>query len=924
MKYYLWIFLLIGSWTGYAQNTTDANFKKANQSYVFFESERDKGSVDAAYGYLLDSYAQFMKVAEAPDNKEYIQTVKIRLKTIYPFLEKATVYYAEARNGSKTVDFAMPYMQLPKIELFQNELLQRSDKYASIIYSAGIAAYKTQKYNQAIELFQEYINTGETQFLKDSYIYQNMVYQEQKDYKKQEILLERAHTRFPIALDFLYNLVNVHIATQNMDKLKAVIEKILTIDPNNEKVLPIKARLLESAGENKEALQIYQRLHKLYPDDFELLTGLARANFNYATEIINGGVTIVDDNQYAVVRQKAAEYLLDAKDLFIRILEKTPASKQYMLGLANVYQYMDEGAEYQVLTQMITDGVDFSHFNSRLLAYNKEQQEKNVQQEVEKADDKAPLPTNPPRLVIHIDSIDDGNHNRIIDAGESFALTFTVQNSGEGDAYNIRVRFSEQQGLDAFFDGAKELDGGNILSGKSKQYTMRYIISKDLPENDAIINLYAFEANGFDADPAELAIHTLDYAMPRLNVADYQFLAYEGTSIKIGERGKLTLALRNDGSVTANRVKVVFSLPNNIFATDSPETYIDSITPGGVSIVECGFSVNKRFDHDSISVAVAVSEPTRSSFVNDVFKAKLGDYLATTNTLRIDGLANTRKPAVVPEDFSLTFKSELTENIPDGAKHPHRYALIFGNEDYSMAGSNAEINVPYAVNDAVVFQQYCIRAFGIPDKQVKMAANATAGIMHEQLDWLVNMASADPEAELFFFFSGHGNNDEKTKDAYLIPVDVSGKNIRFGISLEELYGELAKYPVKASYVFLDACFSGGFKGEASLVAQKAVRVVPKVGVPRGNTISITSSSGDQTSGVFHDKKQGYFTYYLIKSIQDSSGDITLKDLFEQTSAAVRKATALTGKLQEPSIVVSPTVNFAWEDLRLQTINDMSR
>lgn len=45
------------------------------------------------------------------------------------------------------------------------------------------------------------------------------------------------------------------------------------------------------------------------------MTGVARANFNCATEIVNNGATIANDTEYALVRQRASGYLMDAKDL---------------------------------------------------------------------------------------------------------------------------------------------------------------------------------------------------------------------------------------------------------------------------------------------------------------------------------------------------------------------------------------------------------------------------------------------------------------------------------------------------------------------------------------------------------------------------------------------------------------------------------
>lgn len=909
----LTIILLLGTYAKVAAQDAATASKRANQQYVLFESERDKGTnVTAMYTNLLDSYENFMKVVEAPDNSQYLSGAKSRLRAMYPYLLNGAVYYSEQKQPSKALDFAAAYIEMPRLKIFQSELFPKDNRYASVVYYAAVSAYSLQKYSQALKYFQEYLNTGVETQQKDCYVYMNMIYQAQKNYAEQERILELAIAKYPVSLDFLYNLVNVHIASNNMPKLLSAIDRILEVDPNNDKVLPIKARILERQGKNVEALDIYKRLYALHPESFELMTGLARANFNVATEIVNNGAAIANDTEYALVRQRASGYLLDAKDLFLKILDKEPSSKMYMQGLAGVYQYMDMKAEYEVLMKIITDGASYTLFPSRLLAYNEALKRT---EGVAREQESTPVPVEPAMLVIRVDSFMDANHNKVIDAGESFGIQFTIENKGQGDAYNLRLRLSEQQGYDEYFDGPRELDGGNIPAGTSKQYTFRYLVKKELPSALAKINIYAFEANGFDADPSELIVNTQEYAMPRLRVADHQFFASEGSSITLGKNGKLTLAVQNYGSKTARNVKLNFKLPKNIFTTDTPEMLIDSIAPGEVATLDYGFLVNKRFDGDSIAVMVNVSEDSRSSYLSEAYKVKVGEYLTATTTIKIDGQVAARK--VNMQDYQIGFKSELLEDVPVGAVNRHRYALIIGNEDYSMTGANAEINVPYAVNDALVFREYCVRTFGVPDGQIKLVPNATAGMMHEQLDWLVNMASTDPEAELIFYYSGHGNNDEASKEPYLLPVDITGKNIRLGISLADLYKRLATYPIKGAYVFLDACFSGGYKSAAPLIAQKGVRVVPKVGLPQGHTLSFSSSSGDQTSSVFHDKKQGYYTYYLIKCIKDAKGELTMRELFEKTNAEVKKATALIGKMQEPQYMVSPTWNN-WADVKLKT------
>ena len=583
-----------------------------------------------------------------------------------------------------------------------------------------------------------------------------------------------------------------------------------------------------------------------------------------------------------------------------------------MQGLAGVYQFMDMDSEYEVLTQIIKDGSSYATFSDKLTAYNAKLKQDNIASSASHGS--APIPTNPAQLVINIDKIVDGNSNKIIDAGEIFEIHFTISNSGLGDAYNLRLRISEQQGFDQYLEGPRELDGGNILAGKSKGYKFSYIVKEDIPTDIANIDIYAFEANGFDADPAHIVMNTEELSIPRLKVADYQFFAEDGTSITIGKNGKLTLAVQNYGTKVAKDVKLKFTLPENVFQLQNDEVVIDKIEPGEVKTIDYGFVVNKRYTGSSVSVALAGSENSRSSYINEAYEVQLGEYLTASSTINIQNASKSKK--VVAQDFQLGLKSELLENVPKGQRQPNRYALIIGNEDYSMTGGNAEINVPYAINDALVFQEYCLQTFGIPKENITFVPNATTGMMHEKLDWLLNMAKTDSNTELFFYYSGHGSAEEATKEAYLLPCDLTGKNVKFGIALKDLYDKLGAQNIKGAYVFLDACFSGGYKSSAPIIAQKGVRVVPKQSLITGNVIAFSSSSGDQTSSVYHEKQHGYYTYYLLKCLSDAKGNITLQDLFLNTNAEVRKATAKINKMQEPQHMVSPTWS-AWNNTVLK-------
>ena len=915
----LTIVFLLGTWVRVAAQDAASASQRGNQQYVLFESERDKGGADptAMYDYLLDSYRQFVKVVEAPNNAQYLNGAKNRLRAIYPYLIRAAIHYSQSKQPIRFLDFASAYIDLPKLKVFRSELLNRDPQFQNVLFNAALTAYNLKKYSLTVAYFKEFMETGTPNELqvKDCYVYMSMAYKAQKSYAEQEKVLEEAIAKFPVSLDFYYNLVNVHIATNNIPKLLNTIDRILAVDPNNEQVLPLKAQFLMREKKYAESLELYKRLHALHPDDFVIMNGLAQANFNVGVEIVQSGRTVVDETEYALILHRASDYFYAAKPLFERILAKDPSSKRYMTGLAQVYKYLRQEGEAEVLAKMVEEGAPYTQFQSRLMAYN-ETKARNEAGKSQAADNGVPMPTEPPMLVIRIDSFIDGNSNKIIDAGESFAIQFTIENKGQGDAYNLRLRLSEEAGLDDYFDGLRELDGGNIPAGTSKQYTFRYIVKEDLPRAEAKLTLYAFEANKFHATPLTMNVGTEEYAMPRLRVADYKFYVDGGTSMRKGSKGKLTVAVQNHGAKMARNVKLNFKLPENVFETSKSSVTVDTISAGGHIVLDYTFMVNNEFNADSLVVLMDGTESTRKSYLTEVFKIKMGEYISNDMVVNISGMRSSAPQQVA--DIQLGVQSELMEGIPVGAQNEHRYALIFGNEDYSSRlGANSEINVPYAVNDAYVFREYCIRTFGVPDKQIKLIANATAGQLAEGLDWLINMAATDPEAELIFYFSGHGNPDEATKEPYLLPTDITGKNVRLGLSLPELYRRLAEHPIKGAYVFLDACFSGGHKSAAPLVAQKGVRVVPKAGLPQGKTISFSSSSGEQTSSVFHEKKHGYYTYYLLKVLRDAKGDINLKDLFKKTHDEVARATAIGGKPQEPQHMVAPLFTN-WADIMLKT------
>lgn len=270
--------------------------------------------------------------------------------------------------------------------------------------------------------------------------------------------------------------------------------------------------------------------------------------------------------------------------------------------------------------------------------------------------------------------------------------------------------------------------------------------------------------------------------------------------------------------------------------------------------------------------------------------------------------------------YEFTPYADVDKNIPQNPKtFPLRFALIIGNEDYCshQVDLQAEVNVDYARNDASAFKQYAIKTLGIPKSNITFLLDATTGQMKQAIAKMNLIAkNAQGKAQLFVYYAGHGLPDEQNKEPYLIPVDISGKNVTDGIKLIDFYKKLTEYPTKRVTVFIDACFSGGARNQG-LLAARSVKIKAKTNELTGNLVVFSASSGEQSALPYSDKRHGIFTYFLLKKIQETKGNVTYNQLSEYIHDNIAlQSVVINDKEQTPQTNVSPTVYNEWKNWQL--------
>ena len=268
----------------------------------------------------------------------------------------------------------------------------------------------------------------------------------------------------------------------------------------------------------------------------------------------------------------------------------------------------------------------------------------------------------------------------------------------------------------------------------------------------------------------------------------------------------------------------------------------------------------------------------------------------------------------VPVAESNDFKSDVDVNIPaTGKKSSETFVLIIANEDYQYIDK-----VKYAARDGEIFKEYCIKTLGVPEKQVRYCPNASFGVINGGVDWLRYALENFEGSRGIVYYCGHGIPDEHTGDAYIIPVDGKGTNMMTCYSLNTLYKTLAATNAENITYFMDACFTGANKEGSMLVAARGVAREPKKETLEGKSVVFSASSGDETAMTNEEQHHGLFTYYLLKKLQDTKGDVSYEELAAYISKNVKKdAFLLNEKPQNPVVATSPDAQDSWKTMNLK-------
>jgi len=528
---------------------------------------------------------------------------------------------------------------------------------------------------------------------------------------------------------------------------------------------------------------------------------------------------------------------------------------------------------------------------------------------IKKEEDKTNTSQMPPILTISNISYSDINNNNCIDGNEKCFINFLISNKGKGSAKNIKVlvqNYSDVSGLDC---GSAVLE--TIAPNSTQNVKIPITGTMNLTSGIANIKISFIENMGFPPDPFELNIETKEFIKPNIRIVDYSFISEDGI-IKLGSPVQLKILIQNIGQGIGENIIVGIQYPNsNVFPNGQKEFEIGNLQAGETKELIFEFIPNKLYGGKTIPITNIIKEKYGLFGEN---KQLLANIDSKTSSTTINIASNTTKN--IEKNIQIaSLRADVDVNIPVNSQiNDKTFVVIIANENYSR-----EVNVEFANNDGKVFKEYCEKTFGIPSKNIHFSKDATFGTMRSEINWINDVAEAyNGEAKIIFYYAGHGMPNEADKSAYLLPVDGFSSDYETAIKVEKLYNKLSQYPTQGVTVFLDACFSGSVRDNGMLAIARGVKIKPKQTQLKEKMIVFTAATGDETAFPYKEKQHGLFTYFLLKKLQETKGDVDYQTLSNYIIENVkRQSIVVNQKFQTPQILAAPEIQNSWRLMKIK-------
>lgn len=808
----------------------------ASEAYKKVKFMEYEGEIESVlYAAALEANKLAMEAIAIADTPDLEQRNRNALIDLNPLLLNGAVYHSSAGHTDEVPLFARAYIdaqQLPQMAAVEFKHDMRI--YPTLLYNAAYGATKNNETEKAKDYFRLYLKSGDESLREGVLVYYGQACLTTGDYLNGVEALSEGVSFYPRNERILALALQCCIDGGYPQRLQPLLDRALLLNPDDEKLLNLQARLYSTNRDYRQALDIYLKIAQAHPNSLENTRRLANCYYNLGASFYNQSIMEEDEKASKRASRQSKAYFTSAATTIEQLLATTPSDTKYLRALVQAYAALGERE-------------NFERTNTRLQALG----EKGVA-------------FNAMPVIMDSDSFStnraDAGQAVAIPTYQEFARPFIEKRLG---TWAMRGEFEQME------DYRKRIAEG----GGAAEYAQ---LNK-LAETE-YLNTYARQLVIDDLNCSSYDIDNETYRVDTPYGAAILKVPYKNKEAELFKAGWESAQIRT---------------PRFIIRDDK------------VALASITFVVNgKKYTYNSSDAATYVTPNVYVDLNGILAAASAREDKASGNS----PTANTTTTVFADSDVDI--------DIPvTGRKAEKLFALIIANEHYDRAS-----NVFGALHDGSTMHKYCTKTLGIPEHQAVLLNNATGNQIHDAIEQLKRrVKGTGADAEVIFYYAGHGLPDDATKEAYLLPVDGNPITTATLIPMQNIYRDLGGMGAASVSVFIDACFSGSTRDNSMIKKDaRAVVMKPKEVAPEGNMFVLTAASGQETALPYKEKHHGLFTYFLLKKLQESKGNATLRQISDYVKTNVyNTSNQVNAKEQNPSVSVSGELSKTWNSKRLK-------
>lgn len=323
-------------------NTADETYKRLRTMRFEGYDEKDY------YPLLMECYTANVTAIDSLPGHPRCEISKAVLLDIYKDLLDGAYYYSGIGDNAGLTRYARAYLDVADLPCMAGENIQYEQKaLPTVAYIAASGAYNSKQFEDAIRYFDKYLATPDQTQRENVYTYLGQACLYAKDFEHAVTSMAEGAVLYPMNYNLLTLGLQACIDGGHGENIPFFLDKALMLKPNDEQLLNIQGQMYEDKQEYRSALDVYQRLDEMKPNNMGIAKHLALCYYNLGVSHYNSAIMSEDEKTAKRNKRQSNAYFSEASRKLEEVLANDPLSIKYLRALAVTYGCCDDKEKFE-------------------------------------------------------------------------------------------------------------------------------------------------------------------------------------------------------------------------------------------------------------------------------------------------------------------------------------------------------------------------------------------------------------------------------------------------------------------------------------------------------------------------------------------------------------------------------------------------